>query len=142
MSRLLIPYIGSTSAVNTFGKCDTGTQDLGANYQAYIDTKVYSPWGDNSAGTIMGGQLVALASAGVTTTVTTTVDFGLQSVSDTVLLTAAGSETRVQPRIGGSVALSGGYVVQFRVGDSAAANTAWQIDELTMIWRKEGPVVA
>ncbi len=141
MSYDLKPYIGSTSAVNTVGKCDAGSQDFGANYQAYIDTKVYEPWGDNFSGTILGGQLVAEVSTGTTITVTTNVDFGLQSVSDTVSLTALGSETRVQPRIGGAVGIAECQVVSWRVGDSAAANNSWRIDELGMSWRRCAAVV-
>ncbi len=140
MSRDLKPYIGSTSAVNTFGKCDTGTQDLGANYQGYVDTKVYQPWGENYTGTVMGGQVVAGVSTGVTLRVTTTADFGKQAVFDTVSLTAIGTETRVSPRIGGAVALADMEYVQFRIGDSAAANTSWQLDELSMVWKKASPV--
>lgn len=142
MLRTLKPYIGSTSAVNTFGQCDTGTQDLAVNYQAYLDTKVYAPWGENATGTLMGASVTAAASAGVTITVTVKPDYGAQSVSDTVLLTAAGTETRVMPRVGGAVAIAGIYVVQCRIGDSVAANTAWQLDELALTWRKGAPVVA
>ncbi len=141
MSRDLKPYIGSTAAVNTFGKCDTGTQDLGANFQSYIDTKVYEPAGDNFTTSVLGGQIVATTSTGVTITVTTLADFGMQSQADTVLLTASGTETRVQPRIGAGIALGEIQTMQWRVGDASAANVAWQIDELGISWAKGTPVI-
>lgn len=140
MSRDLKPYIGSTSAVNTFGKCDTGTQDFSASYQAYVDTKAYEPWGNTYTGTVTGGQIVAKVSMGTTITVTTNADYGAQSRKDTVSLSATGSETRIQPRIGGGVVLADCQAAQWRVGDSAATNTAWQIDELSVNWKRGAPV--
>lgn len=142
MSRATKPYIGSTSGNNTFGKCDTGTQDLGVSYQAYVDTKVYEAWGDNFTGTIQAVQLVALVASGVMITVTTKADFGAQSVSDTADLTALGTETRVQPGVGGAAVIAQIQVAQWRVGDSAAANTSWQIDELGVTWKKGSQVNA
>ena len=142
MSRDLKPYIGSTTAANTFGKTYTGTQDLGVNYQAYIDTKEYSPWGNDYSGDVTAGQIIAAAQAGVTITVTTIADFGMQSRPDTVSLTAAGTESRVQPRVGGAMTVGNVQSVHFRVGDSAEANTTWQIDELNVTHTKGAPVAA
>ncbi len=142
MSHDLYPYIGSTSAAKTLGKADTGTQDFGASYQAYLTTKSYKPWGDGYAGSMMGAQLTAKAASAVTIQLSTVSDFGVQTAVDTVLLTAAGSETRVQPRFGGAVAVSGIQAVQFTIGDSAAANTAWQLDSLIVSWKREAAVVA
>lgn len=142
MSRDLKPYIGSTAGNNTFGKCDTGTQDLGASYQAYVDTKVYEPWGDNYTGSIQGGQIVGLVASGVTLTVTTNADFSAQTAADTVDFTQQGTETRAQPRIGGGVTIAEIQVVQWRVGDSAAMNNNWQVDELGMSWMRGALVAA
>lgn len=142
MSRDLKPYIGASTTANTIGKTDTGTQDFSVSYQGYLDTKVYQPWGDGFSGTVMAGELIAATSTGVTLTVTTTGDFGAQSVSDTVTLTAAGTETRIQKRIGAGMALANLQVVQFRIGDASAANTAWQIDSLIVTHRREGAVAA
>lgn len=142
MSRDLKPYIGSTIAAAFPGKTDTGTLDLSVAYQAYIDTKVYNPWGDGFSGTVMAAQIIASAQSGVPLTLTTKGDFSAQSVSDTVSLTAAGSETRVQPRVGGKIALGNLQTVQFRLGDSAAIDNTWQVDSLAITFRKEGPVSA
>lgn len=142
MSRDLKPYIGSTSAINTFGKTYTGSQDFGVNYQGYIDTKDYSPWGNDHSGDVMAAQIVAAAQAGVTLTVTTVGDFGVQSATDTVSLTPEGSETRVQPLVGKAMVMGDIETVHWRVGDAAAANTTWQVDELSITHKKGAQVAA
>lgn len=142
MSRDLKPYIGSSTATNTLGKTDTGTQDFSVNYQGYIDTKVYTPWGDGFTGGIEAVQLIGAAQSGVTLTVTTKGDYSAQSQTDTVLLTAVGTETRIQKRVGAGVTMSNIQCVQFRVGDAAEANTAWQIDSLLVTTRREAAVAA
>lgn len=143
MSRDLKPYVGSSATTNTIGKCDTGTQDFGVSYQSFITTRGYQPWGDGFGGSIQGALLSGKAAAGVSIQVSTIGDFGARPArSDTASLAPAGSETRVQPRVGTSMTDSGMTTVQFTVGDSAPANNSWQLDSLSVTWKKEAPVVA
>ncbi len=50
MTRALKPYKGISSANNTIYKCDTGTDDAGSAFQAYIDTKPLAPFGRGFSG--------------------------------------------------------------------------------------------
>jgi hypothetical protein len=60
-----------------------------------------------------------------------------------VLLTAQGTETRTQQRVGGGATMAGGMSnVQFTVGDASAVNAGWQVDELSVTWAQGAPIVA
>jgi hypothetical protein len=126
MSRDLKPYIGQTT-VNTIWKCDsTATDDAGTAFQAYVDTKEHGTLGMNHG--IRDGVLIGQAATGVTVTVTARSDFGLESsASGSALLTAAGSETRVQNRLDGLQTASVGTFA-LRIGDSAGLSTQWTVD--------------
>lgn len=128
MSRDLKPYIGRASGTAIW-KCDTSTtNDAGTNFQAYVKTRPVtqaSPLGMNVA--IGQASLIAKAASGVTITQTIDRDFGLETVTATVLLTAAGSETRVFRKIEGSD-MAGAGILQLQWGDSAAASNAWTLD--------------
>lgn len=137
MSRDLKPYLGSASITDAIGKADTGTTDYTGPYQAYVTTRAYAPWGDGMTGSVMGGVLTGVSAPGVTIQATTVKDFGVDSRADTVSMAAAGSETRVHKRIGGSVALAGNGFVQFTIGDSAAIDNTWRLDALHVPFAKE-----
>jgi hypothetical protein len=138
----LKPYVGSTTASALPAKCDSGTSDLGSGIQGTLTTKAYVPWGEGFTGSVMAAQLVAAVSSGTTITLTTNGDFGSQTQSDTVSLTALGTESRVQPRFGSGVMLSGLQAVQWTIGDAVANTATWQIDAISVTYRKEGPVAA
>jgi len=143
MSRDLKPYIGSSATANLIGKCDSGTQDFSTPFQGYVTTRAYQPWGDGFTGTISGGQLSGPSASGVSIQVSTLGDFGARATaSDTASLTPAGSESRVQPRVGAGMNDAGMTSVQFTVGDAAAANNAWQLDALSVTWTKSAAVAA
>lgn len=142
MGRQLIPYIGSATSNGVIGACDSSTQDFNVSYGGSIVTRVYRPWGDNFSGSITGGQLVALPSALNSITVSTRGNFGgVTDAAETVSLAAAGSETRVIPRIGGAVTQANLQMVAFRVGDLTDTNNSWQIDEVNMTWVRGGQVI-
>lgn len=139
MSRDLKPYVGQAGAAARWWKADTGTDDNGTNFQAYVDTKCYEPGGPGFTGSMGDGQLVAKAASGVTITCTTTTDFGIQTPTATAVLTPAGSETRVVKRLAASsLAGAGGSdtgqirFAQFRLGDAAAISNAWTLDRLVV----------
>lgn len=130
MSRDLKPYVGQTGAAVRLWKADTGTDDNGTNFQAYVITKAIEPGGPGYNGGVGDSMLLAKAASGVTITDTITADYGIQTTTGTALLTAAGSETRVTVRLEGS-ALSGDVrFIQHQLGDASAASNAWTLDRL------------
>jgi hypothetical protein len=73
--------------------------------------------------------LQALVSSGVTITASLGRNFGDETArTGTVLLTAAGSETRLIKKFEG-LELADAQTVQITLGDSAAANNGWTLDE-------------
>ena len=131
MTRALKPYIGQHGGNGRIWKCDSGTDDAGTDFQAYIDTKPYMPagWGRNVR--VDDPLVVAKVASGVTLTVTPLSDFGKATTqAGTTLLTGSGgSETRVEVRAEG-LQMSGAGAIAFRVGDSAAADNYWAVDAL------------
>ena len=129
MSRDLKPYVGQTGAAKQIWKTDTGTTDNGTTYQAYIVTKDYEPGGPGFYGEVGSATLLAKVATGVTLTLTTTADFGIQTSTGTALLTATGAETRVSVDLPGSE-LSGVSFVRHQLGDAAAIDNTWSLDRL------------
>lgn len=130
MSASLKPYAGITTN-NTIWSCDSAaTDDAGTAFQAYIDTKEYGRLGFNHA--LREGTLVGEVASGVTITVTLFTDNGLSSaVTGTALLTASGSETRVQKKLEG-MQTAGVYSYRLRIGDAAAVANQWTLDGITI----------
>ena len=137
MTRALKPFMGNNAANTSVFKCDTGTDDSGTTFQAYVDTKPEAPFGYGWNVSVTDPQLVAEVASGVTITVSPLSDFGLSTAqSGTALLTATGSETRAQKRIEG-LQTSGAGVVGFRVGDASAISNAWTLDALLGIYHQQ-----
>lgn len=146
MSRDLKPYIGQTGAAGRLWKADSGTDDNGTNFQAYVDTKVYEPWGAGYQGSTGNVQLMAKAANGVTITSTTTLDFGFKTQTDSVSLAPAGSETRVIVKLTDScMAGAGGgpdggiRTVSWRFGDSSAVSNGWTLDRAVIPFDRTAP---
>jgi hypothetical protein len=141
MGFQLVPYIGSTAAVNRVAKASdsTATQDAGSvSYQAYVTTRPLEVPGFRVE--VADAILLAPVASGVTLTATVTPDFGASpTVSGTALLTAAGSETRVSKPFQGT-SLAGAEFMQLTVGDAAAANNNWSFDRITIPIQKQEPV--
>lgn len=131
MTRALKPYIGYVTSTAIY-ECDTNaTDDAGTTFQAYVDTKEYGTIGSNHA--VREGVLIGNVASGVTITVKAISDFGLDSAaSGTALLTASGSETRVQKRLEGLQTSNVG-TFRLRIGDNAAASNGWTIDAVQTI---------
>lgn len=138
MSRDLKPYFGLAGTNDTISKADTGNQDNGANYQSYVLTKLYP----EDLGALMAVEKVGIiaATSAATVTCTTVNGSGLSSNSDTVDLTAAGSETRVLRPFGSGVQTATAPWVQFQIGDGSAQNVTWQIDAI-LVARTEGSAI-
>lgn len=134
MSRDLKPYISQQGAANRVWKCDTGTDDAGTAFQAYVDTKEYAPWGLGSNGTLYEPSLLAAAATGVTITAIEYKDFGLTNPGQgQVLLTAAGNETHLQKKFEGYQDADAGSF-HARIGDNGAASNAWTLDAFIQPW--------
>ncbi len=139
MSRDLKPYVGQTGAAGRLHKADTGTDDNGTTYQAYLDTKTYEPGGPGMTGETQDAQLLAKVSTGVPITVTVTGDFGFSTHTAMTSLTAVGAETRTAVRLSDSCQAGAGAAptgamrfIQFRVGDGSAVSNSWTIDRLVV----------
>lgn len=122
------PYLGKSDETKIW-KCDSGTNDAGTNFQAYITTQAYPVGGLLKHARVGQPVLVGKAASGVTIQGTVTRDFGVETKTDTVLLTASGSETRVAPQFE-ALELAGVTAVQYTIGDAAAASNAWTLDAL------------
>lgn len=139
MSRDLKPYVGQVGAVKRLCKCDTGTDDLGTPYKAYVVTRAEDPGGDGYRGEIGDPILVAKASQGVTITDTIVADFGIQTRSGSADISpSTAGESRVSSRLEGA-GLSGITTVQHQIGDAVAVSNAWTLDQLITPWTRRGP---
>lgn len=144
MSRDLKPYVGQTGGTVRIWKGDTGTDDNGTTFQAYVITKAIEPGGPGFAGSVGDSLLLAKAGSGVTITDTVTADYGVQTQTGTAVLTLTadeGSATRVTRRIEGS-ALNGVSFVQHQIGDAAAVSNGWTLDRLIIPLGKNEAVAA
>lgn len=131
MSRATKPYVGGSA--NLLRADDaTATLDNATTFQATVTSPAFrlDPIYANKA---IGGQctsyLMALAASGVTIRQSFIRNFGDETdrTSD-VLLTAAGSETRVLRKFE-DAALAEAYVFQVKLGDAAAISNAWSLDD-------------
>jgi hypothetical protein len=128
MSRTLKPYIGDSATLRRWND-DSATQDGTTSYQAYVTSKTFDIGGLQQRVRLNRAYLQAAAANAVTITQTLIRNFGDETArTATALLTAAGSETRVIKTLE-ATALADAQNVQVKLGDSAAANVAWTLDE-------------
>lgn len=128
MSLGLSPYAAPATGT-TLLKADTSdATDNGTQFQAYVQSGgiVVDPLIVNKA--LVRSHLLAKAASGVTLTQTLIRNFGDEtSRTDTVSLTAAGSETRVLRKFE-AAALQDACVFQVRIGDASASSSQWTLD--------------
>ncbi len=103
----------------------------GSTFQGYAKSKPYFPAGLGTNIQTHDAVLLAKAASGVTLTATIDRDFAAETKTATVVLTAAGSETRVIRRVEESGFGSLGSV-QFQIGDASAIANRWVLDALTI----------
>ena len=132
MSRDLKPYIGRASGTAIW-KCDTSDlDDGGTDFQAYVKSRPVLTSGE--LGRKVGLEepyLLAKTLSGVTLTLTTDRDFGAETRTHTVLLTAAASETRALKKVEGA-GVGEADVIQVQIGDGSAQEGAWSLDALVI----------
>lgn len=128
MSFDLKPYVGRATGTTILKTDSTATDDAGTTFQAYVKTAPITP--GSSLGynlTVSEASLIAIAASGVTITQTIDRDFGLETQTASVSLTAAASESRVYRKIEAGT-LAGAGIIQLQWGDSAAVSNAWTLD--------------
>ena len=136
MSSDLKPHVSTGSAIL---KCDVTatTNDAGTNFQAYVTTKPLMTTDELGRKTGLNEVvLLAKTQSGVTITLTIDRDFGAETRTATVSLTAVGSETRAALKFDGSV-MGEANVLQLQVGDAAAASNTWTLDAMTIPLRPQ-----
>lgn len=142
MSYDLKPYIGYGGA-DVFGsgteclwKCDSDDDedDNGSAFQAYIQTKPYQLAGPYRLFVMTEPTVLARAATGVSVRVSCIRDFGLETRTADVSLTAsAASETHVTRKLDDSAMEAAAYLA-LRVGDASAVETGWTIDLVEVPW--------
>jgi len=130
MSRDLKPHIGQAGAAARLWKGDTGTDDAGTAFQAYVDLPAKHFGGLGRKCQINQG--LVLGSAGSQTLrLTFTRDYGFDSSTADVAMTAQASETRVQKPFE-AAQVADAMSVQIRIGDGSAVSNSWTIDALVL----------
>lgn len=131
------PYVGGPAAF-LYKADDAGSAtDAGTNFQALVKTKAFPLAGPMKNQGITEAQLYAKALSGKSIRLTIDRDFGAETRSTDVTLTAVGSETRVVKKFE-DAAMTSAQTVQFQLGDSAATNSgAWELDGLAIRLRGE-----
>jgi hypothetical protein len=128
MSRTLKPYFGHSTLLNRWND-ESVNQDVGVSFAAYVKSKAFDLGAMHQQKRLKEAYLQAIAGSSVTITQTLTRNFGDETArTSTVSLTAAGSETRIIRKFE-AAALADMKNMQVQLGDAAAANVAWTLDE-------------
>ena len=132
MGRTLKPYIGYSGGTAIW-KSDTGTDDVGTPYMAYIDSKSYAPWGLNRlGGTMNEPTVIANPAQGVTLRLTMYRNEGAESAPANVDLTDrsdAASALKVFAKAE-NAKLADSWSFRCRIGDAQTISNAWTLDAL------------
>lgn len=125
-----VPYVAvGTSILRTD---TTDVSDNSVAFQAYVKTAPIDtvPFGENVGFGV--STVLADPSSGVTIMQSLIRDYGLETRTSTVSLTAAASETKVIRKFEDSE-IAGAGTVQVQIGDAAAASVAqWKLHELAL----------
>ena len=126
MGLRLAPYT-AMAADATIHRWDTGTDDAGTDFQAYIDSKEYAPAGLGRNCSLTEPHIIGEASATALVTVSARTDFGRET-SDQHLVSLAPefSETHVQRKVEG-LQLGSLGTVRFRIGDGGATDPGFGV---------------
>jgi hypothetical protein len=128
MSRTLKPYFGARTPLLRRWNDDSATQDGSSSFQAYVTSAAWDFDLLHVFKQVGVAVLQAVAASAVSIRQTLSRNFGYESRTADVLLTAEGSQTRIIKKIEGT-AMTEIKTLQVTLGDSAAANTAWTLDE-------------
>lgn len=149
MSLNLKPYIGGIAWSAGFdaqlGKADTGTNDGGIPYQAYVITRAVNPYWPKYSATV---QNVTIACKATNAIITVSVLNGrpLETRSQTVNTQTDGNfETRLIRRVGGNAQIANAPTVQFQIGDADAVpdfDYPWSLDGIIVSYLQGAPLDA
>jgi hypothetical protein len=138
MSKDLKPYIAPDDATPLLWKCDANaTSDAGTPYTSYIKTKPYAPWGRDIQGRVTQPYITARVSGNVNVQMTLIKNHEKELQSDSVTLNFVGSEVFID-RMFESIDLSEIEYMQLQLGDAAAQEVMWWIDEIAVPWSECG----
>jgi hypothetical protein len=128
MGRELVPYVGKAAATSLLRYDPTVTSDNTVAFRGYVRSRAYEGADVMKLKQVQRAYVLAEASTGVTVTLGLIRNFGDESTrTDTALLTAAGSETRLLKRFE-SPDLVDAYVMQFEIGDASATASAFTLE--------------
>jgi hypothetical protein len=129
-SRPLTEVLYFGNATQNLAKLDaSATADYDTTtFQGYVTSGAFTLGPEAHRNRLLDAYLSAAVSSGATIQETITKDWGAETLTDTVSLTAAGSETYVRPRLEGTD-LADLIVFQVRLGDAAAVAKAWTLVE-------------
>lgn len=141
MGRKQKPYVGYVTSTAIW-KCDTSRKDdNGVPFQAYIQSKPFSPWGlGRRGGMTQDALLVAAAAQGTRVGITLTRDEGAEMHTYSVDLSPTSdlrTETRVFPKIIGSQ-IAQCFTMSVTIGDIAPVAADWNIDAVILPVELEG----
>jgi hypothetical protein len=130
MSRDLKPYIGRASGTAIWKTDTSDLDDAGTDFQAYVKPRPIITAGELGRKIGMGEPyLLAKVLTGVTVQLTSDRDFGKETRTHTVTLTAESTESRIFKKFeGGEVGEAD--VLSVQIGDAAAQEGAWSFDAL------------
>lgn len=138
----LVPYLGMRTNSPQVVVADSGNDDAGTAYQAYVTSKPIIAGRSVLQKTgVMSAAVVAKPAAGVSVQLTLIRDFGIESKSFAAALTAtaaetAGGATRVIRSLD-DAKLSELKALQVRIGDAAAVAALWTVDRIDLRLRGE-----
>jgi hypothetical protein len=128
MGRSLVPYTGKSATTKLLRYNPSATQDDSTSFDGYVTSRAFT--GDTlpKDKQVLKAYLLASAESGVTITQAYIRNFGDETNrTDTALLTAAGSESKVLRRFE-SPDLTGAHTFQVKLGDASAAATAFTLE--------------
>lgn len=134
-------HVGATTII----KCDdsTATADSGTAFRAYIRTRAYQPTGLLLKAATTMAAVETTPHSGVTLTLKTIRNYGIENRSVTTSLTATSEETSGAVtsiiRLLDNGYLSEALALQFELGDATAVSVAaWQLHQLVLNLKAEG----
>lgn len=141
MGMVLKPYFSLNKGEPVILKGDTGTQDYGENFHAFITTKPYVMESIMREHTAWEGRILADATPTVPGSfqessfglieLTIIRDFGLEIARETISLAPEALETHVIRKFEASY-LAGNRTVQITLGDAGPRNAQWTLHELVL----------
>jgi hypothetical protein len=133
----LKPVLGMASTASSYiHEADTGVNDAGTSFKAYVTTKPYALGALWRKFGLMACVLLARATTGTTLAIRTIRNFGVEVRDITADLSPVGTEDHVIRPIDNAT-MSELNTVQLTYGDSAASDQAWSIDQFAFKVRAE-----